>query len=77
MHEDSYNESNRSESNRIDALEMRFTYLEDFVKQLQEEVVAQSKTIEKLYMENAALREKIKELSELEGDVPNRKPPHY
>lgn len=77
MHEDSYNESNRSESNRIDALEMRFTYLEDFVKQLQEEVVAQSKTIEKLYMENAALREKIKELAELEGDVPNRKPPHY
>lgn len=65
------------ENERIDAIEMRFAYLEDFVKQLQEEVVKQGKSIEKLSAENSAMREKIVELSELAGDVPNRKPPHY
>lgn len=65
------------ENERIDVIEMRFAYLEDFVKQLQEEVVKQGKCIEKLSAENSAMREKIVELSELAGDVPNRKPPHY
>lgn len=65
------------ENERIDVIEMRFAYLEDFVKQLQEEVVKQGKSIEKLSAENSAMREKIVELSELAGDVPNRKPPHY
>lgn len=62
---------------RIVYIETKFAYLEDFVKQLQEEVVSQSKQIEKLQAENISLREKLRDISEQVGDVPNRKPPHY
>lgn len=62
---------------QIIALEMKFAYLEDFVKQLQEQVVLQAKQIERLQAENVMLREKLRDVSDLVGEIPNRKPPHY
>ncbi|MCR5401126.1 MAG: SlyX family protein [Treponema sp.] len=64
--------------NRFVALEMKVSYLEDFLSQLQESCVEQGKIIEKLQTENKLMAQKIREMSDtLEGDIPNRKPPHY
>ncbi|MBO4320904.1 MAG: SlyX family protein [Treponema sp.] len=63
---------------RIIALETKLAYMEDFVNQLQEVSVEQGKTIELLHTENKMMSQKIRDLSDaLEGDIPNRKPPHY
>ncbi len=65
-------------SEKITNLEIKLAYLEDFVNQLQEVAVSQTKDIEKLKTENKLMSEKIRELLENEeGDIPNRKPPHY
>lgn len=65
-------------SEKITNLEIKLAYLEDFVNQLQEVAVLQTKDIEKLKTENKLMSEKIRELLEnQEGDIPNRKPPHY
>ncbi|MBO7637363.1 MAG: SlyX family protein [Treponema sp.] len=63
---------------RIIALETKLAYMEDFVNQLQEVSVEQGKTIELLRTENKMMSQKIRDLSDaVEGDIPNRKPPHY
>lgn len=63
---------------RIMQLEVKLAYMEDFVKQIQEVAVQQTMDIEKLKKENKLMSEKIKELvAAAEGDIPNRKPPHY
>ncbi|MBC6714486.1 SlyX family protein [Treponema sp. Marseille-Q3903] len=59
-------------------LEMKLAYLEDFLNQLQDVTVKQGKDIEKLKSENKVLKDKVKDLSDwAEGDIPDRKPPHY
>ncbi|MBQ1629421.1 MAG: SlyX family protein [Treponema sp.] len=63
---------------RFTALEMKLAYMEDFVNQIQEVAVEQEKTIELLRKEIKLMSGKIHEMSDLlEGDIPNRKPPHY
>lgn len=63
---------------RITQIEMKLAYLEDFVNQLQEVTVEQTKEIERLKAENKVIKDKMQEMSDtLEGDIPNRKPPHY
>lgn len=57
-------------------LETKMLYLEDFVSQLQKEVVVQQKLIDVLRAENKILSGKIQDLSE-NIEIPNRKPPHY
>lgn len=67
-----------AESERIDALEIKVSYLEDFMNQIQGVAVEQAKTIEKLKAEIKMMSEKLRDVSDsLEGDIPNRKPPHY
>ena len=64
--------------NRFMAMEMKLAYLEDFVNQIQEVAVEQAKTIDKLKGEIKIMSNKIREMSDsLEGDIPNRNPPHY
>lgn len=64
--------------NRFMAMEMKLAYMEDFVNQIQEVAVEQTKTIDKLKGEIKLMSNKIREMSDsLEGDIPNRKPPHY
>lgn len=63
---------------RITELEIKVSYLEDFLNQIQEVAVSQAKEIDQLKKENRLMIEKIKELASYsEGDIPNRKPPHY
>ncbi len=64
--------------NRFMAMEMKLAYMEDFVNQIQEVAVEQAKTIDKLKGEIKLMSNKIREMSDsLDGDIPNRKPPHY
>ena len=63
---------------RLTAIEMKLAYMEDFVNQIQNVAVEQAKTIDKLQKEMKLMSEKIHEMSNImEGDIPNRKPPHY
>ena len=65
-------------SERLTAIEMKLAYMEDFVNQIQNVAVEQTKTIDKLQKEIKMMSDKIREMSEAaEGDIPNRKPPHY
>lgn len=63
---------------RINQLEVKISYLEDFMNQLQEVVVSQAKEIELLRKENKLIREKLLDMIDsMDTDIPNRKPPHY
>lgn len=63
---------------KIIQLETKLAYLEDFLNQLQSVAVENSTTIEKLREENKLMAQKIRDLSDqMEGDIPNRRPPHY
>ncbi|MCQ2578799.1 MAG: SlyX family protein [Treponema sp.] len=63
---------------RLTNLEIKLSYVEDFLNQLQEETVKQAKEIEKLKHDNKILTEKLKDVADnMQGDIPNRKPPHY
>lgn len=66
------------EENRITALEIKLSYLEDFVNKLQGIAVEQGQTVDILKAENRVLKGKLEELIEAqEGEIPNRRPPHY
>ena len=63
---------------RLTAIEMKLAYMEDFVNQIQNVAVEQAQTIDKLQKEIKLMSDKIREMSDtMEGDIPNRKPPHY
>lgn len=63
---------------RFTSIEMKLAYMEDFVNQIQKVAVEQSSTIEKLKKEVKLMSDRIREMSDaMEGDIPNRKPPHY
>lgn len=63
---------------RIEDIEIKLAYMEEFVNQLQEVTVTQSKMIDKLMLENKAMVTKIKEMADnQEGNIPNVRPPHY
>lgn len=63
---------------RFIEIETKLAYMEDFVNQLQAVTVEHTKLIDSLREENKLMAQKIKDMSDLlEGDIPNRKPPHY
>ena len=63
---------------RLTAIEMKLAYMEDFVNQIQNVAVEQAKTIDRLQKDIKLMSEKIHEMSNaVEGDIPNRRPPHY
>ncbi|HBB14713.1 MAG TPA: SlyX protein [Treponema sp.] len=63
---------------RLDRLEIKLSYMEDFIQQLQDVVTTHTQTIEVLRKENKILSGKIRDMSDqLQGEIPNRKPPHY
>lgn len=65
-------------ADRITGLEIKLAYLEDYVNQLQAVSVEHTETIERLITENRMMSRKIRDMSDqLEGDIPDRKPPHY
>ncbi len=63
---------------RLTAIEMKLAYMEDFVNQIQNVAVEQTKTIDKLQKEIKLMSDKMREMSDtMEGDIPNHRPPHY
>ena len=65
-------------NNDIEAIEIKLSYLEIFVSELQGVILEQGKIIDKLVAESFLMKEKISEISDqLEGDIPNVRPPHY
>ena len=75
-----YNEKvmEKETEDRLTAIEMKLAYMEDFVSQIQNVAVDQAKTIDKLQKEIKMMSDRIREMSnQMEGDIPNRKPPHY
>ncbi len=63
---------------RLTAIEMKLAYMEDFVNQIQDVTVEQAKTIDKLQKEIKMMSDKIRDMPNvMEGDIPNRRPPHY
>ncbi len=68
----------RETEERFISVETKLAYLEDFLNQLQEVSVEHTELLERLRKENQLLAQKIGDMAELlEGDIPNRKPPHY
>ncbi len=62
---------------RIDTLEMRLTYQDETIEQLNQTITAQWKQIDALTRRIAELSERLKEA---EADAPgaaNERPPHY
>lgn len=63
---------------RFIVLETKLAYLEDFLSQIQSVTVEHTKQVELLRKENKLLAQKVSDMAEqLEGDIPNRRPPHY
>jgi SlyX protein len=62
----------------IAVLESRLSWLENTVAELNDVVTSQAKLLEKMQAEIKELGGNYRDLRDIaEGDVPNRKPPHY
>lgn len=62
---------------RLDSIEIKLAYLEDFLTRLQDQVVERGAAADRLAAEHAAVKDKLLQLSAELEEVPNRKPPHY
>ena len=63
---------------RLTEIEIKLSYLEDFMNKIQKITVEHTETIDRLKAENRVLKAKLSELIESQEDeIPNRKPPHY
>jgi len=69
---------NTTES-RITELEIKLTFLDDTVNQLNQVVYMQQKTIDELQQRMTQLDRQLKDLQEASatGELPHEKPPHY
>ena len=74
-----YNQFMENEfDSRLTEIEIKLSYLEDFMNKIQKITVEHTESIDRLKAENRTLKAKVAELVEFqEGDIPNRKPPHY
>lgn len=70
------NEKEFETEERFIKLEMKLSYMEDFLSKIQEICVENQKTIEILRKENQILSGRIQDLQE-NIEIPNRRPPHY
>jgi Uncharacterized protein conserved in bacteria len=67
----------QSTENRLDGIETKMAYLEDFMNKLQTIVVEHTNEIDRLKTENRALISKLGEIEDAFQDIPNVRPPHY
>ena len=66
---------------RIDELEQRFTFQEDLIQALQEEIVRQQREMQSFQLQLRRLNERLNEISSKGGDGGDPQidetPPHY
>lgn len=65
--------------NAVEKVEIKVSYLEAEVAELNEVIIAQQKNYDALAVEVEALKKKVRDLIEEagDGDRPSRRPPHY
>jgi SlyX protein len=64
-------------TSRLEKVETKLAYLEDFLDRLQEVVVSQGSVLDRLGTEHSAVKAQLLRLSEDLEELPNRRPPHY
>lgn len=68
---------------RLEKIETKLAFLEDFIVRLQGEVVERNAGIDAIKAEHAAVKEKVLQISrelsatQFPEEIPNQKPPHY
>ncbi|MDR2364226.1 MAG: SlyX family protein [Spirochaetaceae bacterium] len=62
---------------RIEKIEIKLAFLEDFLNRLQEETLERNALLDKLSAEYGAMKERLLPLSQEPELIPSRKPPHY
>jgi SlyX protein len=62
---------------RLEKIETKLAFLEDFLARLQDEVVGRNADLDRLVAESAAVKERLKAISQSLEELPNQKPPHY
>lgn len=62
---------------RLIAVETKLAYLEDMVCTLNDLVAQQQRDLDTLRATKDRLEERLAELVDSTGDLPNRRPPHY
>ncbi|MDR0387188.1 MAG: SlyX family protein, partial [Treponema sp.] len=61
---------------RLEKIETKLAFLEDFLFRLQDEVVTRNAVMDTLKTEHAAIKEKLLQMSRDLEEIPNQKPPH-
>lgn len=62
---------------RLEKIETKLAFLEDFLERLQETAVEGNARLDKMRVEQTAMKTRLFQLSQDMEEVPNRKPPHY
>lgn len=62
---------------RLNRIEIKLAYLEDFLERLQAEILERNAIHDRLAAEHAAMKEKLLAVSREVEEIPNRRPPHY
>jgi SlyX protein len=62
---------------RLEKIETKLSFLEDFLTRLQDELLSRNALLDKLNAEHQALKERLLQISHYLDEVPDRKPPHY
>jgi SlyX protein len=62
---------------RLEKIEIKLAFLEDFLSRLQEEVTHRNADMDRIIAENAAMKERLLAISQSLEEMPDRKPPHY
>ncbi|MDR2051775.1 MAG: SlyX family protein [Treponema sp.] len=62
---------------RLEKIETKLAFLEDFLTRLQDEIVARNAIVEKLSAEHGAIKARLLQISGELEEIPGQKPPHY
>jgi SlyX protein len=62
---------------RLEKIETKLAFLEDFLTRLQDEVVARNTLLDSLRAEHGALKSRVLQISRDLEEIPNQRPPHY
>jgi SlyX protein len=62
---------------RLEKIETKLIYMEDFLTRLQDEVVARNRDFDRLKAEHEAVKVRLGQLSREAEEIPHQKPPHY
>ena len=62
---------------RLEKIETKLAFLEDFLTRMQDETIARNAAMEKLSAEHSAIKALLLQISGELEEIPNRRPPHY